>query len=566
MSRQNPAIRAEPRGIGTAAARDPLRREVRLLGALLGQVLVEQEGRPFLDLVEQVRLATIALRRGGDAALRDELVTRLDALDSDRLELLARAFTVYFLLVNLAEEKSHVRAIRREERTAARGVARESVAAAVESLVGAGLAAEDVTSLVARLSVHPVLTAHPTEARRRTLLVALRRIYEHLDRLDDPRLTPREDAALRRHVREEITLLWQTGHVRSRRPTPLDEVRSAMGFFDTTLFRLVPELYRSVDAALDRLADVPRSASGRASAPAAASDSGRSGTRPPLVPAFLRWGSWIGGDRDGNPNVTADVSRNVLRIHSDHVMRGYEHVAERLRQTVSVSESHAPVPPALEAWLTREAGRHEPTASEVRRRYPGEPYRQAFAYVEATLRRTRERLTGTTPRGEGEPGFVTADDLLGVLRSLQGALVDGGAARVAWGELQDLVWQVETFGFHLASLEIRQHAGVHRAALAALRDDPGGRPRRDTARWRRERPRGAGHVPRRCRRPAHLRSGRLSPVRDQLCPLGRGCPRRACPGRGGRSVGLTGGRPRRCPALRVDRGASQLGRGGARPA
>ena len=182
-----------------------------------------------------------------------------------------------------------------------------------------------------RLSVAPVLTAHPTEARRRTTLLALRRCADLLERLDDPRLTPSEDREVRRRLREEITLLWRTSDLRIVTPTPLDEVRTAMAFFDATLFTVVPRLYRALDGALD-------GAPGRSRGPAA--DSGRTGTRPPRVGPFLRPGSWIGGDRDGNPEVTADITLRTLRIQADHVLHGYEAVATRLMQTIAaVSDS-----------------------------------------------------------------------------------------------------------------------------------------------------------------------------------------------------------------------------------
>ena len=173
-----------------------------------------------------------------------------------------------------------------------------------------------------------MLTAHPTEARRRTTLVALRRCAILLARLDDPRLTPSEDREVRRRLREEITLLWRTSDLRIVSPAPLDEVRTAMAFFDATLFTVIPRLYRALDAALDP-------PTGRRRGPA--SDTGRTGTRPPRVGAFLRLGSWIGGDRDGNPGVTAEITERTLRIQADHVLRGYEAVATRLMQTIAAA-------------------------------------------------------------------------------------------------------------------------------------------------------------------------------------------------------------------------------------
>ncbi len=289
-SPRNPAIRAEPRSVGSARARDPLAREVRLLGALLGEVIAEQEGAAALDLVERVRGLSIALRRRDDANDRRALDAELEALDAPALEVLAHAFSTFFQLANLAEEKHRVRTLGRRARAAGRTPVSGSVAAAVAQLAASGDDGDDLAALLAGLRISPVLTAHPTEARRRTVLLALRRIYALVDGLDDPRLTPAGDAEIRRRLREEITVLWRTADLRTERPTPLDEIRSAMVFFDATLFTTTPRVYRVLDAALDRLA-------GPLPPGAAAPDVGRTGTRAPRAPAFLRWGSWIGASR-----------------------------------------------------------------------------------------------------------------------------------------------------------------------------------------------------------------------------------------------------------------------------
>ena len=281
----NPALRAEPRGIGTAGARDPLAREVKLLGALLGQVIVEQRGLAALELVERVRKTTIALRRQGAGVVqRQHHAAALDALSTDEAELLIRAFSLYFQLTNLAEEKQRVRRLRQRQRADPRGVIDESVVAAVRELRRQGMSPTDVTALLDRLALQPVLTAHPTEARRRTLLVALRRVYRLLDQLDDPRLTPNQDADIRRRLREEITILWHTSPIRALAPGPLDEVRTGMAFFDETIFTVTPRFLRALLEATDR-----------------------------QVSGALRWGTWMGGDRDGNPHVTADTTRHDTR-------------------------------------------------------------------------------------------------------------------------------------------------------------------------------------------------------------------------------------------------------------
>jgi phosphoenolpyruvate carboxylase len=458
QERASPAVAAEPLGIGTAGARDPLAVEVRLLGALLGQVITEQAGPDLFARVERIRRRTIALRRDDDPAERARLDEDLRALDLDHAEAVISAFGLYFGLVNLAEARGRVRALRRRERAARDGVLDDSLADAVAGLRRWGASEAELDALVRRLSIVPVLTAHPTEARRRTTLVALGRCAGLLARLDDPRLTPSEDREVRRRLREEITLLWRTANLRVVSPTPLDEVRTAMAFFDATLFTVIPRLYRALDAALDP-------PTGRAPGPAA--DTGRTGTRPSRVGPFLELGSWIGGDRDGNPGVTAEITERTLRIHADHVLRGYEAVATRLMQTVAAATPAGDVARPLASRLARDTEDLPETDRQLRRRFPDEPYRQRFGFIAERLRRTRAALVGEPAPLTGR--YHAATELDAELDELQSALVDDGLGRVAWGELAELRWQVGTFGFHLASLEIRQHATVHAATLGAVR-------------------------------------------------------------------------------------------------
>ncbi|HET7472512.1 MAG TPA: phosphoenolpyruvate carboxylase [Candidatus Limnocylindrales bacterium] len=474
-STSNEAVRAEPGGIGTGRSRDPLALEIRLLGSLLGQVIAEQEGRPLLDLVERIRRTTIRLRRGDEPSLRTGLVAELAALDADRAEVVIRAFGLYFRLVNLAEERELVREGRRADRERARGGRRASVPPD-ESLEGAiwwlrrsGASATDVEAAIGALRITPVLTAHPTEARRRTVLIALRRIDRQLDRLADRDLVVDDDRDARRRLREEITLLWRTADLRAMAVSPLDEVRTALAFFDETMFTVVPRVYRDADGALDAIASRP-------AADPEASDAGRTGTRPPRVVPFLAWDTWIGGDRDGNPAVTADMTERTLRIQADHVLRGYEAVATRLAQTIAAATPADRLHRALAVRLGRDAELLPDLDRQLRRRYPDEPYRQRFGFVAERLRRTRAHLTGHAAPLTGRYGGP--DELDDELVEVQEALVADGLTRVAWGEVADLRWQLGTFGFHLASLEIRQHSAVHRVAEEALAK---GEPAREAA-------------------------------------------------------------------------------------
>jgi len=296
--------------------------------------------------------------------------------------------------------------------------------------------------------VHPVFTAHPTEARRRAVVASLRRIGGLLASVDDDlarevetdTATSSRGAELRRRLREEIDLLWRTAQLRVAGMTPLDEVRTVMTAFDETLFRLVPSVYRSLDQVL------LGPASGAAASP---------------VPPFLRFGSWVGGDRDGNPTVTASITREAAVIQAEHALRALEAACGRIGRALTVDERSAPPSDALRRALSAASAAHPELMAEITARSPGEPYRAYLLYA-------AERLTATRTRNAdldyGSPAEFVAD-----LRLVQASLASAGAARQAYGELQHLIWQAETFGFHLASLEVRQHSAVHASALAELR-------------------------------------------------------------------------------------------------
>ncbi|MER6512555.1 phosphoenolpyruvate carboxylase [Nonomuraea sp. NPDC001636] len=408
---------------------DELRHDVRMLGKLLGQVIAEQGGEDLLADVERLRKAVIAARRGEISA--DEITEMVAGWEIERAVAVARAFTCYFHLANLAEEHYRIRTLR--ERDAEGRVQRESLAQAVHEL-----GEERVSELLQGLELHPVLTAHPTEARRRAVVTAIQRISGQLTEYNAPGRGASERAESRRRLLEEIDLLWRTAQLRSTKLDPLDEVRTAMAAFDETLFRMVPQVYRSLDAALDA----------------------GTGTRPPLARPFIRYGSWIGGDRDGNPNVTAKVTRDTIQIQSEHVLTALETACTRIARTLTASAQFSPCSAELKGALAAAVDAHPELVSELATRSPREPHRQWLLYVAARIAATRRRDLDLAYRAPAE--------LLADLRLMQESLA-GSAPRQAYGELQHLVWQVETFGFHLAELEVRQHSQVHAAALEEIR-------------------------------------------------------------------------------------------------
>jgi phosphoenolpyruvate carboxylase len=244
----------------------PLRSEVRHLGALLGRVIEESDGPDVLAEVERLRHATIALRREPSEEHRQRALELARSMAPDRAERVARAFTVYFQLVNLAEERHRIRAL--SETGRGDDPVPDSVAEAIAAIRNE-LGEDGLRSAIDALEISPVLTAHPTEARRRAVVETLWRIAAHLERLDDPRLSRTERIEIDRRLLEEITTLWHTDPLRAHAPDPLDEVRAAMALFDETIFEAVPTLYREVDEALER--------------------EGGSGARAPIVRPFLRW-------------------------------------------------------------------------------------------------------------------------------------------------------------------------------------------------------------------------------------------------------------------------------------
>lgn len=444
----------------TASAEVPaaLRREVRLLGETLGRVLIEAGGEELLHDVERLRRATIALRREPTEARRQHVLEVARSFAPERAEQVARAFTAYFQLVNLAEEHDRVRK--------SRELAREpeplddSLEAAVRDV-----GKRTLPALLERLEVTPVLTAHPTEARRRAVVETLWRIGALLERLDDPRLSRPEGEDVRRRLHEEVSALWHTDPLRRHRPEPLDEVRAAMALFDQTIFLAVPRVYRELDRSLS-----PNDV----------------GARPPAFErAWLRFGSWIGGDRDGHAGVTHAVTSKTLEIQAEHVLRGLENAARRIGRSLAVSDLEVPPSAELLASLERDARAFPREIKGLHRRLPDAPHRWKLMLVAA-------RLLATRTHGAG--AYRGPSALLEDLRMLQRSLAGGGAARLAFGEVQHLIWQAETFGFHLASLEVRQHAGVHSRVLSELGvpvGDAAGLDRLATEGWGRRRPSGS---------------------------------------------------------------------------
>jgi phosphoenolpyruvate carboxylase len=416
-----------------------MRRDVRLLGDILGEIIRDSGGPALLADVERLRHAVIDARHG-DRDAGDEIATLVASWSLEQAEQVARAFAVYFHLANLAEEHQRIRNLR-ERDTGAEPV-RESLAAAVAE-ISHDAGPEHLRELLASLRVHLVLTAHPTEARRRAVVAALRRISGLLDLLDDQRAAAADHAEARRELHEQIDLLWRTSQLRVKAMDPIDEVRTVMTAFDETLFQVVPAVYRKLDRAVAETA----------------------GPGSP-APAFLRFGSWVGADRDGNPYVTAQVTRETATIQADHVLRALENTTTRIGRALTLHAATTPPSAGLRRALAAAHAAHPELLTEIEARSPQEPYRTYLLFAAQRISATRVRHADLAYPGPAE--------FLADLRTVQESLTAAGAVQQARGELQHLIWQAETFGFHLAGLEVRQHSEVHARALAELR--PAGLP------------------------------------------------------------------------------------------
>ena len=441
-----------------------MRRDVRLLGDVLGEIIRDSAGPELLADVERLRHAVIDARHRTREEYRDgdpghdpaakQIADLVASWDLDRAEQVARAFTVYFHLVNLAEEHQRIRFVR--ERDAGTDPVRESLAAAVTE-VSREAGQDHLAELLGSLRVHLVLTAHPTEARRRAVVAVLRRINELLAQVDDPRTGAADLDEARRGLRENVDLLWRTAQLRVKAMDPIDEVRTVMAAFDETLFRVVPVVYRELDRAL--ASSVGPSLGAGGPSPGAGGRRGRAGGLAGVgVPAVRQLGGRRPGrepvrDRPGHPGDRHDPGR------PRPACPGKRHDQDRPRADPARGDHAAAA--GLRRALAAASAAHPELLAEITARSPQEPYRTYLLYAAQRLAATRVRHADLAYPGPGE--------FLADLRLVQHALAEAGAAKQAFGELQHLIWQAETFGFHLAGLEVRQHSEVHARALAELR-------------------------------------------------------------------------------------------------
>lgn len=417
-----------------------LRRDVRFLGNILGEVLVHQGGNELLDIVEKIRETSKSLRAGDQPELYKNFKQMVSGLDTDIRHQVIRAFAIYFQLVNIAEQNHRIRRKRDYEHFAGEDVQPGSIESSVQELKQGGFSAEDVNNMLEELSLELVMTAHPTEATRRVILDIHKRISEDVMLLDNPMLTLREREQVRENLLNEVITLWQTDELRDRKPTVLDEVRNGMYYFHETLFHVLPDVYQELERCLSKYYPEQKW----------------------HIPTYLRFGSWIGGDRDGNPSVTSHVTWETLRMQRKLALREYQRTLKELMGYLSFSTSIVRVADELLASI--EEDRAHITLKKMEEWHnEKEPYRIKLAYMIAKVNNILdESKQGTKER------YSSANELIADLKVIDNSLRHHFADYVADTYIQKMIRQVELFGFHTATLDVRQHSQEHENAMAEI--------------------------------------------------------------------------------------------------
>ncbi|QSO50981.1 phosphoenolpyruvate carboxylase [Alicyclobacillus curvatus] len=443
-----------------------LHRDIRILGNILGEVIVELCGLEVFNHVEDLRSLSKSLRQAPSDELQQAFETRVSSISAEQRPYVIRAFALYFELINLAEQHHRIRRKREYERSEKKVPQRGSIESAMRTFKERGIDAHHLQQIVESLGVELVLTAHPTEATRRSILDKHQRIASLLERLDDVLLSNRAARTIEREIRAEVVSIWQTSPIRDKRITVLGEVRNGLYFLDSILFDILPEVHLHLEEELSKAYPEHEF----------------------KVPSFLRFGSWMGGDRDGNPNVTADVTWQTLLIHFELAQNKYR---ERLvTMSLDLSQSYSLAGASTELIDSLGCG------TEI----PSEPYRAKLDQMLARLEASKAELDFAAAPREGTPSdvglapagsatanvdlaltggqvakdahkpYANAKELLSDLYMIDRSLREHHGAGVADAKVRPLIQQVELFGFHMATLDIRQHSAVHESTVAELLD------------------------------------------------------------------------------------------------
>ncbi|MDF2922761.1 MAG: phosphoenolpyruvate carboxylase [Paenibacillaceae bacterium] len=417
-----------------------LRRDIRFLANILGEVLVHQGGEELLNIVEKIREMSKSMRASFEPDIYKDYISTIHTLSPVIRHRVIRAFAIYFQLVNIAEQNHRIRRKRDYDRTAGETIQPGSIESIIKELSLRDITPEEIQEILQSVSLELVMTAHPTEATRKAVLDIHHRISEQVMQLDNPMLTYREREQLRTLLHGEILTLWQTDELRDRKPTVIDEVRNGLYFFDETLFDVLPEVYAELERCLERYYP----------------------DRNWHVPTFLRFGSWIGGDRDGNPSVKADVTFETLVMHRALALQKYEEVLREAINHMSFSSSIVKVSDELLQSIQADRDIMEEELEDPWRNEQ-EPYRIKLTYM-------LEKV-----QNSGNPNFhnqgaryQNAGEFIAELKIVDDSLRGHFAEQVADRYIRKLIRQVELFGFHMSTLDIRQHSKEHENAITEI--------------------------------------------------------------------------------------------------
>jgi len=429
---------------------EPLQEQVRMVGNLLGEVLKEQEGGDVLDAVEFLRQGYIGLRHKDDAGKRQQLTTFIEGLDQPKLKKVTRAFNVFYILSNIVEEDYLHRERRNLYKKDNENLWQGSFLNTVYKIKEFGLTATELQKVIDQLRYSPVFTAHPTEARRRTMMALQRRIFLIINKLNRGGLIPEEHESLVKQLKSQIQLLWRTSEVRIKKPSVEDEVRYGLFYFDASLFNSIPMIYRHFERANRHVY----------------------GSGEIKVPSFIKFGSWIGGDRDGNPFVTPDVTRTSIRLHMQAALEEYLRRVLKLQNILSHNIEY--VTPNKEFNASLQKDESELKETEL---FRTEPYRKKLHFMSsrlnANLKTVENRLLGLVTETPAK-AFHHVDEFLNDLYLIRDSLISHNDVDIAKHDLKDLIRLVETCGFSLYELDVRQESTIHtRTTIEVLRQfDP----------------------------------------------------------------------------------------------
>ncbi len=409
--------------------------DIALLESTLAGIVEAETGPEVVGRIQDLMDRCEDIRIRGDPASAQEVRALAERVPVGQAADIARALSFELLLLNLAEDVNRVRQLRVAE--AGDAPAPQSIEDTMRRLQQGGMDRAGVLRLLERLDVRLVFTAHPTEPKRRTVLERLRRIQNLLSRLDRERLLPADMEAIHRELRREVTGLWHSDELRFRNPRVVDEIRMGLFYFDHVVLDMVPDFYRRLARALDRVYGPARAA----------------------IPTFLAFGSWRGADMDGNPNVTPASMREAARAQRAFLLARYQARCRELVDVLTESARYVPPSPALMASLARDRKEHPRTAREIRQVNRDEHHRAKITFI-------GHKIASVLTRPDD--GYQSPDELLADLRLLQSSLRMNGAPDEADGPIKDLIRQVETFGFHLASLDLRLNSKDVSAAVAQI--------------------------------------------------------------------------------------------------